>query len=155
MQPTWRQKCRLALVGCALLLQLSGAFAQSPRYQPSGPGSRQAPAPSPTPAPAPSNDNRPYDDKLTRLSEILGGIHYLRELCGSNDGQIWRDRMRDLVEAEGSSALRRAKLTKSFNQGYQNYSRTYRTCTATAQTTIGRFLTEAEQLADLLSRTGQ
>ncbi|RPI39238.1 MAG: TIGR02301 family protein, partial [Hyphomicrobiaceae bacterium] len=56
-----------------------------------------------------SPENRPYDDKLLRLSEILGAVHYLRELCGNNDGQLWRDRMKDLMNAEGSSALRRAK----------------------------------------------
>jgi uncharacterized protein (TIGR02301 family) len=37
-------------------------------------------------------DTRPYDEKLLRLSEILGAVHYLRELCGANEGQSWRDR---------------------------------------------------------------
>ncbi len=31
-----------------------------------------------------AQDARPYDDKLMRLSEILGAVHYLRELCGAN-----------------------------------------------------------------------
>ena len=35
-------------------------------------------------------DSKPYDDRLMRLSEILGAVHYLRELCGANDGQAWR-----------------------------------------------------------------
>src|SRR5262249_59068178 len=98
-------------------------------------------------------DSKPYDDKLERLAEILGAVHYLRELCGANEGQLWRDRMRELLDVEGLTPLRRAKLTRSFNQGYQNYSRTYRTCTQTAQSTITRFLTEGEQIADGLSRT--
>ena len=72
-----------------------------------------------------SSDTKPYDDKLMRLSEILGAVHYLRELCGSSDGQKWRDQMRELMDTEGSSALRRAKLTRSFNNGYRSYSRTY------------------------------
>ena len=74
-------------------------------------------------------EGKPYDDKLFRLSEILGSVHYLRELCGSNDGAQWRDRMKELMDAEGSSALRRARLTQSFNQGYLSFSRTYKTCT--------------------------
>ena len=49
--------------------------------------------------------------------------------AASNDGQAWRDRMRELMDAEGSSALRRAKLTRSFNNGYRSYSRTYNACT--------------------------
>jgi uncharacterized protein (TIGR02301 family) len=100
-----------------------------------------------------SPENRPYDDKLLRLSEILGAVHYLRELCGNNDGQLWRDRMKDLMNAEGSSALRRAKLTRSFNDGYRSYSRTYSTCTASAQTAISRFLVEGADIADALVKS--
>lgn len=102
--------------------------------------------------PSLAQEARGYDDKLLRLSEILGAVHYLRELCGADEGQLWRDRMRDLIDAEGSSALRRARLTRSFNKGYQGYSRTYRTCTPSAQTAINRFLVEATQLADGLVR---
>ncbi len=93
-------------------------------------------------------DTKPYDDKLMRLSELLGAVHYLRELCGANEGQYWRDRMRDLMDAEGSSALRRARLTRAFNQGYRSYSRTYNTCSPSAQTAITRFLTEGTQLSE-------
>ena len=93
-------------------------------------------------------DKKPYDDKLLRLSEILGAVHYLRELCGANEGQYWRDRMHDLMEAEGSSALRRAKLTRAFNQGYRSYSRTYNTCSPSAQTAITRFLSEGSELSE-------
>lgn len=98
-------------------------------------------------------ESRPYDDKLLRLSEILGAVHYLRELCGANDGQLWRDRMRELMDTEGSSALRRAKLTRSFNNGYRSYSRTYSTCSTTAQTAIDRFLAEGADIADSLAKT--
>jgi uncharacterized protein (TIGR02301 family) len=104
-------------------------------------------------AQGPTTDTKPYDDKLMRLSEILGAVHYLRELCGANEGQLWRDRMRELLDSEGTSALRRAKFTRSFNQGYNSYSRTYRACTQTAQTAISRFLSEGEQIADGLVRT--
>jgi uncharacterized protein (TIGR02301 family) len=95
-----------------------------------------------------AQDSKPYDERLLRLSEILGAVHYLRELCGANDGQLWRDRMRELMDAEGSSALRRAKLTRSFNNGYRSYSRTYNSCTPSAQTAINRFLAEGAELAD-------
>lgn len=97
-------------------------------------------------------DNKPYDDRLMRLSEILGAVHYLRELCGANDGQLWRDRMTDLMNAEGSSALRRARLTRSFNQGYRSYSRTYVTCSPTAQTAINRFMAEGVQISEGLMK---
>jgi uncharacterized protein (TIGR02301 family) len=98
-------------------------------------------------------DSKPYDERLMRLSEILGAVHYLRELCGANDGQVWRDRMKELMDSEGSTALRRAKLTRSFNSGYRSYSRTYNSCTPSAQTAINRFLAEGSEIADGLIKS--
>lgn len=98
-------------------------------------------------------ESRPYDEKLMRLSEILGAVHFLRELCGGTDGQLWRERMRELLDAEGSSALRKARLTRSFNNGYRSYSRTYQACTPTAQSAVVKFMGEAADIADNLVKT--
>lgn len=103
---------------------------------------------------AQSQDSKVYDDKLLRLAEILGAVHYLRELCSANEGQLWREKMQELIDAEGGSALRRARLTRSFNQGYRSYRRTYVTCTPTAQTSITRFLAEGLQISDTLAKSG-
>ncbi|MBA4130335.1 MAG: TIGR02301 family protein [Hyphomicrobium sp.] len=97
-----------------------------------------------------AQDAKPYDEQLMRLSEILGAVHYLRELCLANDGQRWRDHMRTLIDAETASAQRKARITRSFNQGYRSYSRTYTTCTPSAQTAIERFMIEAVELTDAL-----
>lgn len=97
-----------------------------------------------------ANDVKPYDPKLMRLSEILGAIHYLRELCGANEGQAWRDKMQVILKSEGTSEARRAKFARSFNQGYQSYSRTYQSCTPTAKTAIARFLTEGATIAETM-----
>lgn len=93
-------------------------------------------------------DSKPYDDKLMRLAEILGAVHYLRELCSANDGQLWREKMKELLDTEGGTAIRRARLTRSFNQGYRSYRRTYVTCTPTAQSSIERFLAEGIQIGE-------
>lgn len=97
--------------------------------------------------------DKPYDDRLMRLSEIVGAVHYLRELCGAKEGQAWRERMREIIEAEGSNALRRARLTRSFNQGYYSYSKTHKICTTTAQTAISRFMSEGVQLSEALVKS--
>ena len=62
-------------------------------------------------------------------------------------------RAKELMDTEGSSALRRAKLTRSFNNGYRSYSRTYNSCTPSAQTAISRFLTEGAEIADALMKS--
>ncbi|MFV0296105.1 MAG: TIGR02301 family protein [Hyphomicrobiaceae bacterium] len=108
-----------------------------------------------TPGALKPEDSKPYDAKLSRLSEILGAVHYLRELCGQNDHQLWRDRMRDILRADGGSALRRAMLTRSFNNGYRSYSRTYQSCTPTAQTAISHYLAEGAQIADDLAKNSR
>lgn len=95
-------------------------------------------------------DARPYDAQIYRLSEILGAVHYLRELCGAAEGQVWRNQMRDLVNAEGTSALRRARLVDSFNKGYRGYARTYRTCTRPAVLAINRFMEQGSSIASTL-----
>ncbi|MFM1813816.1 MAG: hypothetical protein RLZ98_511 [Pseudomonadota bacterium] len=97
-----------------------------------------------------SADNRPYDANLLRLSEILGAVHYLRALCGADEGQAWRDRMQSILKVEGTTAARRAKFARSFNQGYHSYSRTYKACTPTAKVAVNRFLTEGASIAEEL-----
>ena len=100
----------------------------------------------------PPPDDRPYDAKLLRLAEILGAVHYLRELCGAQEGQLWRDQMKEIVKNEGSTAVRRAKLVNSFNDGYRGYRRTYRTCTYSATLAITRFSAEGAQIAAALAK---
>jgi uncharacterized protein (TIGR02301 family) len=100
----------------------------------------------------PPPDDRPYDAKLLRLAEILGAVHYLRELCGAQEGQLWREQMKEIVKNEGSTAVRRAKLVNSFNDGYRGYRRTYRTCTSSATLAITRFSTEGAQIAVALAK---
>ena len=134
----------------AVAVALAGAAAFPSSAQEPSAGRPEAQEPRPPPKPG---DTKPYDEKLVRLSEILGAVHYLRELCGQTDGQQWRERMREILEADGGSALRRAMLSRSFNNGYRSYGRTYQSCTPTAQTAIGRFLAEGSQIAEALVKT--
>jgi len=99
----------------------------------------------------PPPDDRPYDNKLMRLAEILGAVHYLRELCGAQEGQLWREQMKDILKNEGTTAVRRAKLVNSFNDGYRGYRRTYRTCAPSATLAVTRFSTEGAQIAAALA----
>ncbi len=103
----------------------------------------------------PPPDDRPYDTKLLRLAEILGAVHYLRELCGAGEGQLWRVQMEEIVKYEGTTAVRRAKLVNSFNDGYRGYRRTYRSCTELASLAIARFTEEGAEIAAALAKPQQ
>jgi uncharacterized protein (TIGR02301 family) len=137
MNPRRRQIARAAIfAGLGVMLMAAATV----------PGRAQTGAAAPPKLAGP--DDRPYDTQLFRLAEILGTLHYLRELCGANEGQVWREHMRELVASEGTSALRRAKLVDSFNRGYRDYSRTYRTCTQPALVAIQRFMDQAAAISD-------
>jgi uncharacterized protein (TIGR02301 family) len=126
--------------------------APRPRVRPKPPGDDLPPiVPRESTAPPPPDD-RPYDGKLMRLAEILGAVHYLRELCGAQEGQLWRDQMKEILKNEGTTAVRRAKLVNSFNDGYRGYRRTYRTCTQSATLATARFSTEGATIAASLAQ---
>src|SRR5437764_14137719 len=71
----------------------------------------------------------PYESDLQRLSEIRGALHYLRDLCGAREWQMWRNEMQALVDAEAPNGERRERLVASFNLRYRGVQQTYGTCT--------------------------
>ena len=89
----------------------------------------------------------PFDAGLARLAEILGSLHYLRGVCGANEGNKWRTEMQALLEAEAPSGQRRSQFIAHFNRGYRAYLQTYRTCTPAAELAIRRSLEEGSKIA--------
>ena len=95
----------------------------------------------------------PFDADLQRLAEILGTMHYLRGICGSNEGGKWRNEMQALVDAETPSGERRARMIAAFNRGYNGFQQTYRTCTPAAGIAIRRYIEEGSRISrDLTAR---
>ncbi|HEY8442282.1 MAG TPA: TIGR02301 family protein [Xanthobacteraceae bacterium] len=89
----------------------------------------------------------PFDASLQRLAEILGALHYLRAVCGANEGQKWRNEMQALMDAEAPHGDRRARMIASFNRGFRGYQQTYRACTPAADLVIRRYLEEGSKIA--------
>jgi uncharacterized protein (TIGR02301 family) len=96
----------------------------------------------------------PYDAGLYRIAEILGSLHFLRNLCGEK-GDAWREQMEKLISTESPDAERRARFVANFNRGYRAFANTYTTCTSSAIEAINLYTTEGEQLSDeIASRYG-
>ena len=89
----------------------------------------------------------PFDASLQRLAEIPGALHYLRAICGANEGQKWRNEMQSLMDAEAPQGERRARMIASFNRGFRGYQQTYRGCTPAADLVIRRYLEEGSKIA--------
>lgn len=95
----------------------------------------------------------PFDNELQRFAEILGTLHYLRAICGSNEGSKWRNEMQALLDAETPSGDRRARMIAGFNRGYNGFQQTYRTCTPAATLAIRRYIDEGLKISrDLTAR---
>ena len=99
------------------------------------------------PAQSTTGGRAPYESDMQRLAEILGALHYLRDVCGSKEGQTWRNEMQALVDAEAPSGERRERMVASFNRGYRGFQQTYRTCTPAADLAIRRYLDEGAKIA--------
>ena len=114
-----------------------------------------AAAQAPDAPPAPPT-TAPYDDSLARLAEILGAMHYLRDLCGAGEGTVWRDQMQGIIDAEQAEGERLARLIDGFNRGYEGFKAVYRTCTPAATTAIERYMDEGARIArDVAARYGR
>lgn len=97
-----------------------------------------------------------YNEQMLKLAEALGSLHYLRALCGADEGQTWREEMERLLAAEDPSPDRRAQLIAAFNRGFRSWREIYRECTPAAAEAANRFLTTGMRLAsEIPSRYGR
>ncbi|PWB81653.1 MAG: TIGR02301 family protein [Methylocystaceae bacterium] len=129
-----------------------------PKKKPAAKPPQQAAPPAPgaaSPGAVVDGPPPPYEPQLLRLSEILGALAFLRDLCGAKDGDDWRAKMASLLEAEAKTAARRQKLAGAFNRGFRGYETTYRACTPNAESAISRYLEEGGRIAhDITYRYG-
>ena len=97
-----------------------------------------------------------YEPDLLRLSEILGAVQFLRELCGTNEGSLWRQQMQALIDAEQPTDLEKARMIDRFNRGYESYRSVYRVCTDSARLAVDRYLEEGARIAaEVAARYGK
>lgn len=97
----------------------------------------------------------PYDDRLLRLAEVMGSIHYLRTLCGQTDG-AWRESMQKLLDAEAAAEpRRRERLTAGFNRGFRTFASVYTSCTLSAVQAEENYRAEGATLvSEIVARFG-
>ncbi len=116
----------------------------------SAPAVKVIPTPTPKPAPKPAptrSEAPPYEAELLRLSELMGALAYLRDLCRDGDGAGFRTEIARLIEADPSPQEEKDQLAGAFNRGFDSYRLSYRVCTSNARVTIAAYLTESQRLA--------
>jgi uncharacterized protein (TIGR02301 family) len=98
----------------------------------------------------------PYDDKLTRLSEILGSLDFIRNLCAQTPETQWKAMMAQLLESDArDEPQRRAHLTAAFNRGYRSFAAMQTSCSADLRSAGDRYRIEGATLAtEIAARYG-
>lgn len=151
-----RQPLRvLASITVLIILAANPAAAQD-----DAPGAATDPAAAATEAAPPEPTGPPpppiYEEQLLRLSEILGSLSFLRDLCAEKDGAVWRDEMNALLTAERPDPQRRTRLVGSFNHGFETLNAVYRACTPSARLAITHYVAEGRKLSgEVRSRYSQ
>ena len=92
--------------------------------------------------------------EMMRLAEVLGAVHYLRPLCGSHEGQKWRNQMIRMLDSVPTSGDEKQVLISHFNIFYYRYRDAYPHCTRHAVKDANRLVSEGQRLAEALARRG-
>lgn len=101
---------------------------------------------------APTFKPAPYDDKLAQLSEILGSLDFIRNLCERDSEPQWKAMMSQLLDSDAKDEpARREKLTAAYNRGYRTFSAIQTTCSAQLRATAERYRNEGATLATEIS----
>ncbi|MGE7369988.1 TIGR02301 family protein [Neorhizobium sp. NPDC001467] len=142
---TLRARLTLCFVTASLALAGTPVLAQKKAATPPPPAESTPPVEKPA----------PYDDRLSRLSEILGSVHYLRMLCGEKQSN-WRASMQTLIDSEtANEPKRRERMTAAFNRGYRSFASVHTVCTPTARAAEEAYRAEGATLAaEIAARYG-
>lgn len=71
---------------------------------------------------------------LSGLSQIFGELHHIRRLCEPDrEGDIWRDRMKRLIDLEQPSFDLREEMVGAFNDGYSRAQSRFAYCDRDAE----------------------
>lgn len=113
----------------------------------------ETPAPA---APAAAEKPTPYDPQLVQIAEVLGSLHYLRNLCDDGGEPQWRATMQQLLDAEtATEPQRKARVTAAFNKGYRGFAAIHTTCTPAALEAESKYRAEGATLArEITARYG-
>ena len=96
----------------------------------------------------------PFDAGLMRLAEVLGSLHFLRNLCGEK-GDQWRRTDGEAAGGRKPGAGAAGAVHRQLQPRLPLVRGIYISCTASATEAIGRYMKEGEALTrDIAARYG-
>lgn len=147
-------RARTAMHLAGALAALLAVLPQVEAQTSTRPANRPA-APQTQPPPQPEAPAAPYETDLLKVSEVMGGLALLQQVCAAPAAESWTERMRALMEAEGRSPAIRDRLAGAYNKGFRAYALMHRDCTPVSREAAARLAREGEALArQIASRYG-
>lgn len=71
---------------------------------------------------------------LASLSGLFGELHHIRRTCEPRlEGDVWRDRMKMLMELEEPQESEREAMVQAFNKGYRGAQQRFPACDRNAR----------------------
>ena len=71
---------------------------------------------------------------LVALSALFGELHHIRRQCNPRgEGDVWRERMKTLVDLEEPQPEARDEMVAAFNKGYRAAQQRFRSCSRNAR----------------------
>lgn len=68
-----------------------------------------------------ADDYQERQSDLVELASVFGELHHIRRICEPRlESDVWRDRMKRLVDLEQPGFEAREEMVRRFNAGYRN-----------------------------------
>ena len=100
------------------------------------------------PAAAQGYDYQQRARDLVVMSRILGELHHIRRACEAfGEEEVWRERMRRLIELESPQADLRNEMVAAFNEGFRNAEARFPYCDREARDYAAAGAAEADDAA--------
>lgn len=98
------------------------------------------------------DDYQVRQSDLAALSSIFGELHHIRRTCEPRlEADVWRDRMKKLVELEEPQAAGREQMVAAFNKGYRAAQQYFPSCTRRARDHAAARAVRGEAIIDRLT----
>lgn len=79
-------------------------------------------------------DYRQRQEDLTALSAIFGDLHHIRRYCEPRaEADVWRERMKTVIDLEAPLPEARQEMISAFNRAYRAAQRRYPACNRRAR----------------------
>ena len=102
--------------------------------------------------PQSADEYRERQRDLVELASVFGELHHIRRICEPRlEGDVWRERMKRLVDLEQPQFEAREEMVKRFNAGYRNASDHFPFCDRRARDHASARAVFARRVIDRLS----